>query len=306
MGCDPVITKGAFDSERRGLLGNGPRWSTGSITATSVKGRDIRPGPTAGFLALVLAACDLEVLAQPGEPALHQPGDPLLSRASHSPWFPTCRPCGWELSSAEALPRREYPQLRGTKVAARGGCGDGRHVHEQPRWAAFQHLAGVVPAARFAHHGTPGVLRGRLSELGTGGDGVNDRRCAARDLCLCNRKHHAGRARLPCAATRCGWTASCHSRPHLPAGKCLPARSCFKGASAAQLLDLGGGKRAGGNPGRSGQGASWLCTETLAGFPSRGGGVEELDLGKVAGQTVRLRFELRDADVYSMRFGEKQ
>jgi len=28
------------------------------------------------------------------------------------------------------------------------------------------------------------------------------------------------------------------------------------------------------------------------------------DLGKLAGQTVRLRFELKDADLYSLQFGE--
>ena len=304
IGDRPLITTGYFDSQNIAFWDATRReyrayvrdfHGSRDAAAREVAVRDVRTCTSPDFLAWTGAAVAV-VRTGTVRGDLHQPDQPLLPRAA-----PVRRP-------AHALRHRPRPR-DGAQRAHLPGAGAVRHqLHrhrpdDQPR---RKHLRPVGRGVHPPRAGSEGPLalrrqRHRAGDASDAGRWRHHRAVAVR---------RRGRLGPPVAAAPVRATGR---RLRLaPRGRrrrrgADPAVDLRRRPAGTERLHLGAGVAARGGPGSGGR--------TIDGFAEDdclevfGDDTEQEvrwqgapDLGRLAGTPVRLRFTMRDADLYSLRF----
>ena len=308
MGRDPVITKGAFDSENVGFW-DGARGEYREYHRDFREGRDIRTGQSQDFLHWTEPVY-LEYSPNRVSQLYTNQVIPYYRAPHILLGFPTrYTDRGWT-SSAEALPRREYRHLRGTKSPREGtavtddmfmSSRDGLHFSIWPE----SFLRPGLRTTDSWFYGDVYQNWGLVETASTIADAPREISVYVTESTMQDRPAYLRRYTL-----RVDGFVSLAAP--LAGGEVLTRPLVFQGGRL--LL----------NYSTSGAGSVRVEIQDAVGKALPGFALEDCaelygdslqqavvwknnpDLGKVAGQTVRLRFELRDADVYSMRFGEKQ
>ena len=319
---EPVVTKGAFDSQNLAFWDE----ATGSTVltfATFTKGvttgkvwkpagyRAIRTASSRDFLNWERRSRpDVQGLA--GRASLHQPDRPVLPSAAHLDRHfqratsnaagpircERCRSCENRQSRAAAHLRYGTALTEGLLMASRDG------VHFE-RW----NEAFLRPGPE-----RPGdvALRAPVHRLARGRNEVfAARRCRMRFRCT-PPKARGTAATTRSAVTRCVWTDSSPFRRRLERwATAHEATDVHADRAGVELRDVGRRQRPRRDSGRrrhTDNGFSLAdCHEIFGDSTARR--VQwnsDADLSTLAGRPVRLRFSLKDADLYSFRFLTKE